>query len=45
LKVLVTARLIDYRPERQSSRYSVNWQQINAIRTHLAAFAGGCCTL
>lgn len=45
LKVLVTAGLIDYRPERQTSRYSVNWQQINAIRSHLAAFSGSCCAV
>ncbi|MBC2884582.1 winged helix-turn-helix transcriptional regulator [Ochrobactrum sp. CM-21-5] len=43
LKVLVQAGLIDYRPDRQTSRYSVNWQQLNAIRAHLAAFAGKCC--
>ncbi|MDH0123429.1 metalloregulator ArsR/SmtB family transcription factor [Brucella intermedia GD04153] len=43
LKVLVQAGLIDYRPERQSSRYSVNWQQMNAVRTHFASFNGACC--
>ncbi|MEE9907922.1 ArsR family transcriptional regulator [Ochrobactrum sp. 30A/1000/2015] len=43
LKVLVQAGLIDYRPERQSSRYSVNWQQMNAVRTHFASFKGACC--
>ncbi|PRD45886.1 ArsR family transcriptional regulator [Phyllobacterium phragmitis] len=35
LKVLVQAGLVDYRPERQSSRYSVNSQALNAIQTHL----------
>ena len=43
LKVLVQAGLIDYRPERQSSRYSVNWQQLNAVRTHFASFKSRCC--
>jgi len=35
LKVLVQAGLVDYRPERQSSRYSVNAQALATIRTHL----------
>ncbi len=39
LKVLVQARLIDYRPESRTSRYSVNWLRLDAIRDHLAAFA------
>ncbi|MDT6940267.1 metalloregulator ArsR/SmtB family transcription factor [Brucella pseudogrignonensis] len=43
LKVLVQAGLIDYRPDRQTSRYSVNWQQLTKIRSHLAAFSNGCC--
>lgn len=43
LKVLVQAGLIDYRPDRQTSRYSVNWQQMTAIRSHFAAFHNGCC--
>ncbi|QWK78088.1 metalloregulator ArsR/SmtB family transcription factor [Ochrobactrum sp. BTU1] len=43
LKVLVQAGLIDYRPDRQTSRYSVNWQQLSIIRSHLAAFRNGCC--
>ncbi|MGC0052400.1 ArsR family transcriptional regulator [Ochrobactrum sp. MYb15] len=43
LKVLVQAGLIDYRPDRQTSRYSVNWQQLTIIRSHLAAFRNGCC--
>lgn len=43
LKVLVQAGLIDYRPDRQTSRYSVNWQQLTIIRSHFAAFSNGCC--
>src|SRR5690606_35687050 len=43
LKVLVQAGLIDYRPERQSSRYSVDWQQLNAVRAHFASFQSRCC--
>ncbi|MBB5703372.1 DNA-binding transcriptional ArsR family regulator [Ochrobactrum daejeonense] len=43
LKVLVQSGLVDYRPERQTSRYSINWPQLAVIRTHLAAFAGDCC--
>ncbi|RCS23191.1 ArsR family transcriptional regulator [Phyllobacterium salinisoli] len=35
LKVLVQSGLVDYRPERQSSRYSVNSQALAAIHTHL----------
>ncbi|KXF78070.1 ArsR family transcriptional regulator [Paramesorhizobium deserti] len=36
LKVLVQAGLVDYRPERQSSRYSVNAHALATIRTHLS---------
>lgn len=43
LKVLVQAGLVDYRPERQTSRYSINWPQLAAIRAHLATFSGDCC--
>ena len=43
LKVLVQAGLVDYRPERQTSRYSVNTAQLSAIRAHLAGLAGKCC--
>ncbi len=43
LKVLVQAGLIDYRPERQTSRYSINWPRLTAIRAHLAGLAGNCC--
>ena len=43
LKVLVQAGLIDFRPERQSSRYSVNWQQLDAVRRHFASFKSTCC--
>jgi len=43
LKVLVQAGLIDYRPDRQTSRYSVNWQQVTAIRSHISAFHNGFC--
>lgn len=43
LKVLVQSGLVHYRPERQTSRYSINWPQLAAIRAHLAAFAGDCC--
>lgn len=43
LKVLAQAGLIDYRPDRQASRYSVNSLQLNAIRSHLSAFHNGCC--
>ncbi|WP_420959982.1 ArsR/SmtB family transcription factor [Brucella sp. IR073] len=39
LKVLVEAGLVDYRPERQSSRYSVNPQALAAIRSHLRELA------
>lgn len=44
LKVLVQAGLVAYRPERQTSRYSVNRAQLDAIRNHLAALAGDCCS-
>lgn len=42
LKVLVQAGLVDYRPERQSSRYSVNVQALATIRTHLNGLADCC---
>jgi ArsR family transcriptional regulator, arsenate/arsenite/antimonite-responsive transcriptional repressor len=42
LKVLVQAGLVDYRPERQSSRYSVNTEALAAIRTHLNGIADCC---
>lgn len=37
LKVLVQAGLVDYRAERQSSRYSVNRTRLNSICDHLTA--------
>lgn len=37
LKVLVQAGLVDYRPERQTSRYSVKDGQLQAIGKHLGA--------
>ncbi|PYE88503.1 ArsR/SmtB family transcription factor [Phyllobacterium leguminum] len=44
LKVLVQSGLVDYRPERQSSRYSVNQQALAAIRAHLGTLAD-CCVI
>ncbi len=43
LKVLVQAGLVDYRPERQTSRYSVKGEQLDAIRKHLAALSAKAC--
>ncbi|MFC4625139.1 ArsR/SmtB family transcription factor [Daeguia caeni] len=43
LKVLVEAGLIDYRPERQASRYSVNRGCLTIIHAHLGILAAGCC--
>ncbi|MBV2142536.1 metalloregulator ArsR/SmtB family transcription factor [Falsochrobactrum sp. TDYN1] len=44
LKVLVQTGLIDYRPERQTSRYSVNRPQLHAICDHLTALTTNCCS-
>lgn len=42
LKALVQSGLVDYRPERQSSRYSVNTQALAAIQAHLNILADCC---
>lgn len=42
LKVLVQAGLVDYRPERQSSRYSVNAARLAEIRDHLHRLTALC---
>lgn len=39
LKVLVQAGLVDYRPDRQASRYSVNNTKLAQIRDHLVQLA------
>lgn len=44
LKVLVQAGLVDYQPERQSSRYSVNASQLRLLHDHLSGLAAGCCS-
>lgn len=47
LKVLVEAELVSYRPERQSSRYTINAQALRAlafvIGQTLDHCCGGCC--
>lgn len=43
LKVLVQAGLVDYQPERQTSRYSVNRAQLDAICDHLTALTSSRC--
>lgn len=43
LKVMVEAGLIDYRPERQASRYSVNRDCLSKIHAHLGRFSANCC--
>lgn len=43
LRVLVEAGLVRYRPERQSSRYSVDREALGAFTEEIAALLGTCC--
>jgi DNA-binding transcriptional ArsR family regulator len=43
LKVLVEAGLVDFAPERQRSRYTVNRGRLSALSRALEAFFDNCC--
>jgi len=43
LKILVEAGLVDFAPERQRSRYTVNRERLVALARVLEAFFGNCC--
>jgi DNA-binding transcriptional ArsR family regulator len=43
LKILVEAGLVDFAPERQRSRYTVNRERLSALSHALEAFFGDCC--
>lgn len=43
LKVLVAAGLVNYRPERQRSRYSVNRQALAALSGAISGLVESCC--
>ncbi|TAN12772.1 MAG: ArsR family transcriptional regulator [Rhizobiaceae bacterium] len=43
LKILVEAGLVDFTPERQRSRYTVNRDRLSALSHSLQVFFSSCC--